>query len=96
NNYSSFFRENLTWVAAVTAYVALILIAMQVGLIVERLQNNHVFQQATYTFTMLAILGPVGTTSLVSFRAVTGLTNDLQLIFQQGDSYTNTPPTENS
>ncbi|KAL7942020.1 hypothetical protein V8C42DRAFT_360447 [Trichoderma barbatum] len=80
---NSFFRGNLAWIAAIAAYLVLILTAMQVGLATERLQGNPVFQQASYAFTLLAILGPVGMVSLVILRASIELTKDLWLIFKQ-------------
>lgn len=89
NNYSSFFRDNLAWIAAITAYMVLILTAMQVGLATERLQSSPVFQQASYAFTVLAILGPVGLVSLVFLRASIEFTKDLRLIVKQEKSHAN-------
>ncbi|KAL6862001.1 hypothetical protein J3F83DRAFT_746392 [Trichoderma novae-zelandiae] len=83
NNYSSFFRDNFAWIAAITAYLVLILTAMQVGLATERLQGNTDFQRASYVFTLLAILGPVGMVSLVVLRALIELTKDLRVILRQ-------------
>jgi hypothetical protein len=83
NNYSSFFRDNLAWIAAITAYMVLILTAMQVGLSTEHLQNSHIFQRASYAFTLLAILGPIGLVSLLLLRAVIELLRDLLVIFKQ-------------
>lgn len=39
NNYSSFFRDNLARIAAITAYMVLFLTAIQVGLATEQLQK---------------------------------------------------------
>ncbi|TFB01914.1 hypothetical protein CCMA1212_006283 [Trichoderma ghanense] len=90
NNYSSFFRDNLAWIAAITAYLVLILTAMQVGLATERLQANTAFQQASYAFTLLAILGPVCMVSLVVLRALIELAKDLRVIFKQEKRRVNT------
>jgi hypothetical protein len=90
NNYSSFFRDNLAWIAAITAYLVLILTAMQVGLATERLQANTAFQQASYAFTLLAILGPVCMVSLVALRALIELIKDLRVIFRQEKKHVNT------
>lgn len=57
NNYSSFYRDNLAWMAAATVFVAVVLAAMQVGLATERLQNDAHFQNASYGFTVFCILG---------------------------------------
>lgn len=83
NNYSSFFRDNLAWIAAITAYMVLVLTAMQVGLATERLQNDPVFQRASYAFTLLAILGPAGLVSLLFLRALIELTKDVLVIVKQ-------------
>lgn len=87
NNYASFFRDNLAWIAAVIAYVVLILTAMQVFLATQQLQNSPVFQRASYVFTLLAILGPIGLLSLVLLRAVIELIGDLLVIFKQEKSH---------
>lgn len=89
NNYSSFFRDNLAWIAAITAYMVLVLTAMQVGLATEQLQISPVFQRASYAFTLLAILGPIGLVSLVLLRAVIELLRDLLVIFKQEKGYIN-------
>lgn len=57
NNYSSFYRDNLAWMAAATVFVAVVLAAMQVGLATERLQHDAHFQNASYGFTVFCILG---------------------------------------
>jgi len=59
HNYGSLFRDNLAWMAAAAVFVVLVLTAMQVGLATERLQGNATFQQASYSFTIFAILGPI-------------------------------------
>lgn len=60
-----------------------ILTAMQVGLASEKLPNIPVFQRASYAFTLLAILGPIGLVSSVLLRAIIELLGDLIAIFTQ-------------
>ncbi|KAK4118112.1 hypothetical protein N657DRAFT_638280 [Parathielavia appendiculata] len=54
HNYGSLFRDNLTWLTTATVFVAPVLTAMQVGLVMERLQGNAAFQQASYGFAIFA------------------------------------------
>lgn len=83
NDYSSFFRDNLHWIAASTVWLVLILTAMQVGLAAEPLQNNTEFKKATYIFTLFAILGPVVFFGLVMLGAVYQLLSDLPWLIWQ-------------
>ncbi|KAM6484171.1 hypothetical protein HDV62DRAFT_314707 [Trichoderma sp. SZMC 28011] len=83
NDYSSFFRDNLSWIAASTVWLVLVLTAMQVGLAAEPLQNNAEFQKATYGFTIFAILGPVVFFGLVMLGAVYQLLSDLPWLIWQ-------------
>lgn len=76
-NYGSLFRDNLAWMAAATIFIALVLTAMQVGLATERLQGNADFQQASYGFTVFAILGPMCAFGLVVLGALFNLVKDL-------------------
>lgn len=80
-NYSSFFRDNIAWMAVATAFIALVLTAMQVGLATERLAANASFQQASYGFTVFAILGPLCVFGLIVLRALFHLVRDLPLLF---------------
>jgi len=50
---------------------------MQVGLATERLQGNADFQQASYGFTVFAILGPICAVGLVVLGALFNLIKDL-------------------
>lgn len=59
NQTSTFFHDNLAWVAGSTVYLAIVLTAMQVGLATESLVKNDSFQSASYGFTVFAILGPL-------------------------------------
>lgn len=59
NNYGSFYRDNLAWMAGTAVFVAVVLAAMQVGLATERLQRSASFQSASSGFTVFCILGPI-------------------------------------
>jgi hypothetical protein len=65
DQYGSFLRDNFTWLAASTVYVAIVLTAMQVGLAIDRLSGNESFVSASYGFTILSILGPIVTAGLM-------------------------------
>lgn len=57
--YGEFFGHNLATMASVVGYVALLLTSMQVGLATERLKDDGRFNQASYEFTVFAILAPL-------------------------------------
>ncbi len=80
HSYGSFFRDNLAWTAAATVFVALMLTAIQVGLATDRLREDAAFQQASYGFTVFAILAPVGVSVLAVLRALFHLVQDLPLL----------------
>jgi hypothetical protein len=80
HNYGSLFGDNLAWMTAATVFIALVLTAMQVGLATERLKDNAVFQQASYGFTVFAILGPLCAFGLVVVGAMFHLVKDLPLL----------------
>ena len=63
--------------ATATVFIALVLTALQVGLATERLQENASFQQASYGFTIFAILGPICAFGLVVLGALFNLVKDL-------------------
>ncbi|KAM7209827.1 hypothetical protein V8F06_014790 [Rhypophila decipiens] len=69
--------------AAATVFVALVLTAMQVGLATERLQGNAAFQQASYGFTIFAILGPLCVFGLVVLDALFHLVKDLPSLLRR-------------
>lgn len=81
-SYGSLFRDNLTWMATATIFIALVLTAMQVGLATDRLQGNGTFQRASYGFTVFAILGPICAFSLVVLEALFNLAKDLPWLLQ--------------
>jgi len=80
HNYGSLFRDNLTWMAAAAVFVVLVLTAMVVGLATQQLQGNATFQQASYGFTVFAMLGPVCAFGLVALGALFNLVSDLPLL----------------
>ncbi|KAK3685102.1 hypothetical protein B0T22DRAFT_211244 [Podospora appendiculata] len=72
SRYSGFFKENLTWLASVVGYVAIILTALQVGLTTKSLPENDSFQTFSTGFTIFSLVGPIGVLLLliVYFLAV--------------------------
>ncbi|KAK3944509.1 hypothetical protein QBC46DRAFT_165860 [Diplogelasinospora grovesii] len=79
-HYGDLFRENLTWLATATVFIALVLTAMQVGLATDPLQTNHAFINASYGFSIFAIVGPIGVFGLVVVAAVYNLLKDLPFL----------------
>jgi hypothetical protein len=65
HQYGTFFKDNLAWLAAGIAYIAIVLTAMQVGLATKSLADNDTFQSASYGFTVFSILGPLIATGLI-------------------------------
>ncbi|MCJ1343048.1 hypothetical protein MMC31_001239 [Peltigera leucophlebia] len=59
NRYSVFLERNFAWIIGAFVYVTIVLTAMQVGLATDRLKNNERFQDASYGFTVFAILSPI-------------------------------------
>ncbi|KAL4800858.1 hypothetical protein BDV19DRAFT_383878 [Aspergillus venezuelensis] len=53
------FVENIAPISAMTIYIALVLTAMQVGLATDGLSENRAFQNASYGFTVFAIVAPL-------------------------------------
>ncbi|KAI1385836.1 uncharacterized protein F4822DRAFT_414280 [Hypoxylon trugodes] len=64
-----------------TVFIALVLTAMQVGLATDRLKYDERFQQASYGFTVFAILGPLGAFGLAVLGALLNLLKDLPWLF---------------
>lgn len=58
-HYSDFFNAHLATIASFTIYAALVLAAMQVGLSTETLAGSPAFQDASWGFTVFAILAPL-------------------------------------
>ncbi|KAI1772886.1 hypothetical protein F4818DRAFT_443767 [Hypoxylon cercidicola] len=57
--YVDLLRDNFAALAAILGYVVIVLTAMQVGLGVERLQEDEAFQNASYGFTVFSIIAPL-------------------------------------
>jgi hypothetical protein len=76
-HYGDLFRDNLTWLATATVFIALVLTAMQVGLATDQLKANDSFMAASYGFTVFAILGPLCIFGLVLLAALYNLLKDL-------------------
>lgn len=64
-NYTAFVTSHMSYIAAATIYIVVVLTAMQVGLTTEVLQDQPQFQAACFGFTIFAIIGPVVATGLV-------------------------------
>ena len=60
HTYSSFIGQNFAWVLTVIVYITIVLTAMQVGLATSELQSSHMFNRASYGFTVLSIMAPLG------------------------------------
>ncbi|KAL5327955.1 hypothetical protein ACEPPN_005661 [Leptodophora sp. 'Broadleaf-Isolate-01'] len=72
NSYGSFFKENMQLVFAATAYVVVVLSALQVGLATTRLSENVAFQKVSYGLAIFSILGPAIATVLIVFAFCAG------------------------
>lgn len=59
NRYSVFVQRNFAWIIGAFVYITIVLTAMQVGLATDRLGKNERFQNASYGFTVFAILAPI-------------------------------------
>ena len=57
--YTQFLHENFGWLLAVFGYLSIVLSAMQVGLVTDKLVENTIFQDASYGFSVLSITMPV-------------------------------------
>jgi hypothetical protein len=76
-HYGDLFRDNLTWIATATIFIALVLTAMQVGLATDQLKASDSFMAASYGFTVFAILSPPCVFGLVLLAALYNLLKDL-------------------
>ncbi|KAI2608152.1 uncharacterized protein GGS25DRAFT_521324 [Hypoxylon fragiforme] len=57
--YVDLIRDNFGTLATILGYVVIVLTAMQVGLGVERLQEDEAFQSVSYGFTVFSIIAPL-------------------------------------
>ena len=60
HTYASFIGQNFAWVLTVIVYITIVLTAMQVGLATTELQSSQSFNRASYGFTVLSIMAPLG------------------------------------
>ncbi|KAM7213106.1 hypothetical protein V8F06_011529 [Rhypophila decipiens] len=58
-SYGSFFRSNSEWIITATAYVVVVLSAMQVGLATDRLIASGTFQDVSFGFAVFSIVMPL-------------------------------------
>ena len=65
HGYSTWFKRNTTWLAGSLVYIALVLTAMQVGMLTDRLQHNNSFQAVCVGFTVFSIIAPLVAVTLV-------------------------------
>ena len=57
--YRQMFTENVAPIAGAIVYIALVLTAMQVGLVIPTMAGNDAFQNACYGFVLFSILAPL-------------------------------------
>ncbi|CAM1510079.1 Fc.00g004140.m01.CDS01 [Cosmosporella sp. VM-42] len=60
DSYTGFVNDNSAAIITGTAYILLLLSAMQVGLGTNQLADNAAFQAVSYGFTVFSIVGPLG------------------------------------
>lgn len=77
HEYGTFFRDNFTWLASATVYVAIVLTAMQVGLGTNALADNNAFQSASYGFTVFSILSPLAAAGFIVLTFCYSFVNSL-------------------
>ncbi|KAM7194683.1 hypothetical protein V8F20_007875 [Naviculisporaceae sp. PSN 640] len=58
-SYGSFFRSNSEWIITATAYVIVVLSAMQVGLATDRLISSQTFHDVSFGFAVFSIIMPL-------------------------------------
>lgn len=59
NHYSVIFDRNFGWILLVFLYITTVLTAMQVGLATSQLEQNEMFQRASYGFSVFSIVLPI-------------------------------------
>ncbi|KAI2776453.1 hypothetical protein F4815DRAFT_449245 [Daldinia loculata] len=75
-NYGSLVRDNITSLATVTVFIALILTAMQVALATDQIKANPRFMDVSYGFSIFAILAPLFVLFLVIVEVSYNLLKD--------------------
>jgi hypothetical protein len=68
--YDDILRDNFAALAAVLAYVAIALTAMQLGIATDELGHNTAFQRASYGLTVFSIIVPMIVTVFIAFGVV--------------------------
>lgn len=63
--YVDLLRDQFAFLAAVLAYVVIVLTALQVGFSVDSLKANSSFQNASFGFTIFSIIAPLGSVCLI-------------------------------
>jgi hypothetical protein len=69
NRYAVFFQRNFSWILTVFVFFGLVLTAMQVGLGLKELENNHVFLRGSLVvviFSMVSVLAAIGAIGLIT------------------------------
>lgn len=66
NRYSVFVQRSFAWIIGTFVYVTIVLTAMQVGLATDRLKGSKRFQNASYGFTVFAILAPIAALGVIA------------------------------
>ncbi|KAK5656646.1 hypothetical protein OQA88_4626 [Cercophora sp. LCS_1] len=69
-SYGGFYRDNSAWLITVTAYLILVLSAMQVGLSTDRLAGDRGFQNASYGFGIFSIFLAISALALLVLASI--------------------------
>ena len=75
--YGSFLQDNFAPMVSFIAFVAIILTAVQVGLAIDRLGKNEIFQRASYGFTVFSMLSPTVLVTLIFIQLFVLFTENL-------------------
>ncbi|KAF3059940.1 hypothetical protein GL218_04709 [Daldinia childiae] len=75
-NYGSLVRDNITSLATVTVFIALILTAMQVALATDQIKANPRLMDVSYGFSIFAIFAPLFVLFLVIIEVFYNLLKD--------------------
>ncbi|KAF1917521.1 hypothetical protein BDU57DRAFT_528130 [Ampelomyces quisqualis] len=67
NRYVVFFERNFSWILIVFVFFSLVLSAMQVGIGLRELEDNHAFLRASYVFVVFSMVSVVAVLAIVCF-----------------------------
>lgn len=96
NRYSLFVARSFAWtIGGAFVYITIVLTAMQVGLATDRLRNDDRFQNASYGFTVFAILAPIAAVGIVAILLSVILSFHLLEALKQKKTKPNRTPTYN-